>query len=82
MQAIYLERCSWIRNSQPIHASTHIKMTAILKWMASKIYSDIVAILKHTPFLMETSGNTDQNAVKLFYIIMSVATKENFQNKK
>lgn len=82
MQAIYLKRCSWIRNSQPIYASTHIKMTAILKWIASKIYSDIVAILKHTQFLMETSGNTDQNAVKLFYIIISVATKENFQNKK
>lgn len=52
------------------YASARTKTTAILKCMANKTCHDIVTILKRMPFSLSTDGSTDQNAVKLYPILV------------
>lgn len=52
------------------YGSGRTKTTAILKCMAKNTASNIVASLKRMPFSMATDGSTDQNAVKLYPVIV------------
>lgn len=52
------------------YSSARTKTTAILKCMANKTCSDLVANLKRMPFSLATDGSTDQNAVKLYPVVI------------